>query len=804
MWSWRHCASASTEADGEDTPMADSSLAFPTFFPGQYLGDADLNALADYIRASVARHGLGQHTWGIVVGLGLTEEPVADDQVDIYVQPGVAVDGYGRVIVVTEPVRVEPSLLVGNPHVGGSGEVPLWLRYAETPQSGVRPGFEVCDAEDAYSRAAEGFALEAGARDALAERQDGIQVGPRAVVDARAALNAMDPAAPLICDGSVPHQALPAAADALWLVPLGLVAWVAATTSFASARPEQRIRGRVRRRYAGCVAEQVLAADGLLRLGGRTTDVVAGIPNDAVCADGAPGSGDFLVCDDRVQALEPIWLEAHTRVTGDLRLFGGQLELRNGLDTDWQCSADAGAAAPDPAIPLAIRRGCGNARGGVDLLVLLGQTGDGRNRLSIGAAVPAPAQPDPCSARLDAGAGRRVLIRDDGRVGVGMTVPGAALDAPLTIRALDDQIVLQPGTPDEETLDVQRVLAAEASDGTLRWRLDLWPEDDALSFNEAGAPNGDNRLLLAAGGNVGIGTAAPDARLDIRAAGNVEPWLSVGAGGDSGRVWIEYRDAAPHLVLSDMDDPPRLRFQQTGSAERAGDMSPSHESWIGHARRNSPDLTIGGGHLGIGTEAPSAPLTVLANAGSVHLISDRNGGHVWIGLWTNGANAGRSGRIGYNSNGATDLELSNELPGGDIVLSPDRNVGIGTRSPNAELDVRGNVRFGSSGELHAVGSRDEPLRVLRGTVSAGGLLQSGPGWTLFHAAGSGLYTITFSPGFADAPTVVATPIDDIDTVVSVTAVGSGGCTVRTQDVEANGEGPGPDDVGFSFIAIGGR
>ncbi len=92
-----------------------------------------------------------------------------------------------------------------------------------------------------------------------------------------------------------------------------------------------------------------------------------------------------------------------------------------------------------------------------------------------------------------------------------------------------------------------------------------------------------------------------------------KPWLQLGQGGDAGRLRVEYPQVdsgyslAPNLVMSDLDDPPRIRFQQIGSQTEA---DPEFESWIGHAKSKSNDLAIMGGYIGIGTTNPLATLHV--------------------------------------------------------------------------------------------------------------------------------------------------------------------------------------------------
>jgi len=82
------------------------------------------------------------------------------------------------------------------------------------------------------------------------------------------------------------------------------------------------------------------------------------------------------------------------------------------------------------------------------------------------------------------------------------------------------------------------------------------------------------------------------------------------------------------------------------------------------------------------------------------------------------------------------------------------NVGIGTAAPLARLDVRGDIRLGSTGQYRAAGG-DEALRIVRGIVSASGGIITGSGFQVTHPS-LGHYTITFNTPFAGTPTMTAT------------------------------------------------
>ncbi|MFI0777447.1 hypothetical protein [Streptomyces sp. NPDC021212] len=86
----------------------------PAFHEGQVLAAADLSATVEYARGPAVRHARHLHEWGIAEGLGLVTQPRTDPAtgvryVEVSVSPGIAVDGTGREVVVTEPVVLRES-----------------------------------------------------------------------------------------------------------------------------------------------------------------------------------------------------------------------------------------------------------------------------------------------------------------------------------------------------------------------------------------------------------------------------------------------------------------------------------------------------------------------------------------------------------------------------------------------------------------------------------------------------------------------------------------------------------------------
>src|SRR5215469_2460472 len=83
------------------------------YYEGEFLGAVDFQAEQEYHRDMRRRHNVGQHTWGIVSGLDIAQVPVpgsTSNAVDVYIQPGMAVDGFGREIVVLNKTQLTLDL----------------------------------------------------------------------------------------------------------------------------------------------------------------------------------------------------------------------------------------------------------------------------------------------------------------------------------------------------------------------------------------------------------------------------------------------------------------------------------------------------------------------------------------------------------------------------------------------------------------------------------------------------------------------------------------------------------------------
>jgi len=356
----------------------------PSFYENQYLNADDLNEIVTYERVQQERHLLGAHTWGIAMGLQLKAQTNALGLVEMYIQPGYGWDGYGRPIVLLAPYKLAPTLFASIVSDGSSTgqQVPVWLRYASSETQAPRPGFAVCEPKDQNSRIQESCQVEIGDR-SQAEQQDGVLLAGR-TVDAQRALQRFDPTDDLVYDASIPFQTFLDDADQKrWLLPLGVVRWQpnadpSLAGNFLPLIDADTARSKALRRAIGVVAGEVDGVSGRIRMRDRS------LPYSTV------PSGDL------------VWVEGNLRVEGDIKLFAGRLSFLDSL-------------GKDNGTPLTIQRVEDNTRGGKDLLATIGIASTGLNCFAVG-------------TNGSGGLQELMIVRDDGKVGIGTTAPAEALD----------------------------------------------------------------------------------------------------------------------------------------------------------------------------------------------------------------------------------------------------------------------------------------------------------------------------------------------------------------------------------------
>ncbi len=197
------------------------------------------------------------------------------------------------------------------------------------------------------------------------------------------------------------------------------------------------------------------------------------------------------------------------------------------------------------------------------------------------------------------------------------------------------------------------------------------------------------------------------------------------------------------------------------------------------------------GNVGIGITAPAARLDV---RGGPMLV--QNSGDQADLFWLASDRSWVFRQEGTGAGSALKLESIGGGGNKNFIVKTDGFMGLGTTLPLAKLDVRGDIRMGPSGQLHAAAG-EENLRLVRGNVSVDGIRIAGAGFTVKHSQ-TGVYDITFSPPFSDTPTVVATPANEADTTLLIGLGTPSFVRVITQ------ENFNLNDTAFSICVIGPR
>jgi hypothetical protein len=289
----------------------------PRFFEGQILAAADLTTAVEHSRGHDARHERHLHDWGIAEGLQLTKENRRDPTsgtpyVEVTLQPGMAVAGTGRQVVVTAPTRLSETLFdqINGAALQPGAFYPVLLRGLDSDPP--RPAFsaQACAGNGQPTRVQEAFEVTVG------------RVGTERDLDRRPA--------PDVAAGPGPDG------DQPWDILVGYVQWNDTIDRFTDALPEAP--GHVRRRYVGVRADRVAARGGQLELRPHP-DAQAG--NAAVVLDGDPAQLVFGVyksdgtVEPRLTVTAKGDVEATGKLTGALSpLIPGEVRVQSGVATD--------------------------------------------------------------------------------------------------------------------------------------------------------------------------------------------------------------------------------------------------------------------------------------------------------------------------------------------------------------------------------------------------------------------------------------------------------------------------------------
>jgi hypothetical protein len=286
----------------------------PAFFEGQVLAAADLTATVEHGRGQDARHERFLHDWGIAEGLELTKVDQRDANnnpfVEVTLQPGTAVAGTGREVVVATPVRLSEALFdqINGASLQPGAAYPVVLHGLD--RDATRPSLSQsgCGGDAHPTRVQEGF-----------------EVTFRRVGDER---RLDDQPLPAVDAGPDTAGGQP------WDILLGFVEWDENIGRFTNATPDAH---GVRRRYAGVKADRVAARGGRLEL---RPDLTVQAGKAALVVSGDPAALTFGIYKGDGSVEERFTVAANGDVTtkGTIKSTGaliqGEVRVQSGVATD--------------------------------------------------------------------------------------------------------------------------------------------------------------------------------------------------------------------------------------------------------------------------------------------------------------------------------------------------------------------------------------------------------------------------------------------------------------------------------------
>jgi hypothetical protein len=362
-------------------------------------------------------------------------------------------------------------------------------------------------------------------------------------------------------------------------------------------------------------------------------------------------------------------------------------------------------------------------------------------------------------------------IVSSGQVGIGTSTPGAALDIKgnsasanaNTVRVNWNSLQGNASYIVNRNLNTNNAAVSFQTTGTSNWNVGLTDATHSTSSTDFDISDGVGNYrfhILGSNGNVGIGTAAPNAKLEVSGTISATNFVGNGSGltnlpagsvtaGTSGS--IIYRDAAGNLTAKNTflidpatgmvvggaaaDSATLLTVGSTANGSgnvvlrRSTGLEPSIAFFSGSntgvsatqirgladggiritdgSSSNEYVRVVSGGFVGVGTASPSFKLDV---NGVVRSTSYAQA----TGFYVSATGSGINSVAGPNT-----LSFRTSTTDNRMIIDSSGNVGISTTSPNAKLDVYGTISATNLvvNGVSITGSGSTGDRIVSGSVS---------------------------------------------------------------------------------------
>jgi hypothetical protein len=280
-----------------------------------------------------------------------------------------------------------------------------------------------------------------------------------------------------------------------------------------------------------------------------------------------------------------------------------------------------------------------------------------------------------------AGKSRLFIKSDDGSIGIGTVDPAANLHIKGSNVA---QVLIGECTKSGHFSGI----SFNGSLDTPSYNLRSSPSDKNLYLNR---PSGSNmqfrvndadQMCLSAQGNLGIGTVTPGAKLQV-VEGAIMPHMSKDEKDVKAGILFPQHPSSEvgesayirQYFVTDSKYLPRLPNPVVSIRNAILEIS------AGNQTRNHIALMTGG-NVGIGTNVPDSRLTIVGSGYANDILSMKNSAGVT--KWHINMN---SGGLNFAESGVADNR---------VFIKDGGNVGIGTSTPTAKLEVAGAIHAGTS------------------------------------------------------------------------------------------------------------
>ncbi|MBU0907459.1 MAG: hypothetical protein KKD18_02370 [Nanoarchaeota archaeon] len=215
---------------------------------------------------------------------------------------------------------------------------------------------------------------------------------------------------------------------------------------------------------------------------------------------------------------------------------------------------------------------------------------------------------------------------------------------------------------------------------------------------EFGTPTNNNLVNIDANGNVGIGTSAPGAKLEVAGqikitggspgigkvltsdANGLAMWQTLSSGGWTINGNNMYSAVTGNVGIGTTN--PGQKLEVAGSI-KAKELIDSDDSAY---YVNPSGDSLFSGSIGIGTTAPQKKLHVVGNAGIIRIEGST---HAYMEYYPWGSTT-RGAYTGFPSSGSIDFNIGNEAYEGDIILTPGDSAGPGSPVGSVKIE-RGSL-----------------------------------------------------------------------------------------------------------------